>query len=116
VIYTTAGLAFGSNYNTTFNPARDVGLRFVSWAATYGRVSASKGWNWGWIPLVGPCIGALAGVLTYMFSIEYFWPRTDNLSLPLTEYDMTHQIIGMENNDPSSYNFMASFKDVLIDA
>ena len=114
IIYTAAGLAFGSNYNTTFNPARDLGLRFVSWAAIRGRASPFKGWYW--VPYVGPCIGALAGVLTYIFSIEYFWPRTDNLSLPLTEYDMTHQIIGIENNDPSSYNCMSSFKDVLINA
>ena len=36
---------------------------------------------WFWIPIVGPHIGAILGVVIYVLFIEAHWPETDTLSI-----------------------------------
>lgn len=33
-----------------------------------------KDYSWFWIPIVGPHIGAILGVIIYMLFIEVHWP------------------------------------------
>ncbi|MFF2380432.1 MIP/aquaporin family protein [Streptomyces sp. NPDC058108] len=64
------GLSYGANAGYAINPARDLGPRLFAWAAGW-RELAMPGTSPGafrdyfWIPLVGPLIGGVIGVLVY---------------------------------------------------
>src|SRR4029453_18567259 len=64
-IVTAIGVSFGFNAGYAINPARDLGPRLFTAVAGWGGgvFSASNGW-W-WVPVVAPCIGAVAGAFTY---------------------------------------------------
>ncbi|XP_057373219.1 aquaporin-3-like [Daphnia carinata] len=57
------GVAYGSNGGYALNPARDLAPRLVTYFGGWGsRVFSFRGYNWFWIFLVGPHVGALLGV------------------------------------------------------
>lgn len=69
------GLSYGANAGYAINPARDLGPRLFAWAAGWGDVAmpgtvpGSFSWYF-WIPIVGPLVGGVIGILIYDFFIS----------------------------------------------
>jgi glycerol uptake facilitator protein len=71
------GTSFGPNSGYAINPARDFGPRLFAYFAGWGKVAlpgnfSAPGFhfsNYFWIPIVGPLIGGVIGVLLYDFFI-----------------------------------------------
>ncbi len=71
------GTSLGANTGYAINPARDFGPRLFAWAAGWGRVAlpgtySAPGFhfsNYFWIPIVGPLVGGIIGILLYDFFI-----------------------------------------------
>jgi glycerol uptake facilitator protein len=67
------GMSFGANAGYAINPARDFGPRVFAWIAGWGDVALPGTFNFGdatftayfWIPIVGPIIGGVIGILLY---------------------------------------------------
>lgn len=69
------GICFGANCGYALNPARDLAPRILTLIAGWGTpVFSYKDYTWFWIPIVGPHIGAIFGVIIYMLFIEGHWP------------------------------------------
>jgi glycerol uptake facilitator protein len=64
------GMSVGANAGYAINPARDFGPRLFAWLAGWGQtalpgtVDGSFSWYF-WIPIVGPLVGGVIGVLIY---------------------------------------------------
>lgn len=64
------GMSFGANAGYAINPARDFGPRLFAWLAGWqnlampGSLSGAFSWYF-WVPIVGPLIGGVVGVLAY---------------------------------------------------
>lgn len=64
------GMSFGANAGYAINPARDFGPRLLTWMAGWkdlafpGSLSGAFSSYW-WIPIVGPLVGGVIGVLVY---------------------------------------------------
>ncbi len=64
------GMSFGANAGYAINPARDLGPRLFTWIAGWqdlampGTLEGAFS-NYFWIPIVGPLIGGVLGVLAY---------------------------------------------------
>ncbi|MFJ4820447.1 MIP/aquaporin family protein [Streptomyces sp. NPDC088801] len=64
------GMSFGANAGYAINPARDFGPRLFTWMAGWkdlafpGSLSEAFSSYW-WIPIVGPLVGGVIGVLVY---------------------------------------------------
>jgi len=70
LVVAAIGLSFGSNAGYAINPARDFGPRLFAFFAGWGDValpgSVANSFEWYfWIPIVGPLIGGIVGVLIY---------------------------------------------------
>jgi glycerol uptake facilitator protein len=71
------GMSYGPNAGYAINPARDFGPRFVAWLFGWGKVAFPGTYsagafhfsNYFWIPIVGPLVGGVVGVLLYDFFI-----------------------------------------------
>ncbi|XP_057373613.1 aquaporin-9-like [Daphnia carinata] len=60
------GVAYGSNGGYALNPARDLAPRLVSFLGGWGLgVFSFREYNWFWIFLVGPHVGAILGVCIF---------------------------------------------------
>jgi glycerol uptake facilitator protein len=68
------GMSFGANAGYAINPARDFGPRLFAYFAGWGKVALPGSYNFGggfafsnyfWIPIVGPLIGGVIGVVIY---------------------------------------------------
>jgi MIP family channel proteins len=59
------GVAFGFNSGYAINPARDFGPRLFTALAGWGGGVFTAGGGWWWVPIVAPCIGAIAGAFVY---------------------------------------------------
>ena len=59
------GAAFGFNSGYAINPARDLGPRFFTALAGWGSEVFRAGNNWWWVPVIAPCVGAIAGGWVY---------------------------------------------------
>ncbi|MGH3291883.1 MAG: MIP/aquaporin family protein, partial [Trebonia sp.] len=68
------GMSYGANAGYAINPARDFGPRLFAYFAGWGRVALPGTYNNGtgfafsnyfWIPIVGPLIGGVIGVVLY---------------------------------------------------
>jgi glycerol uptake facilitator protein len=67
------GMSFGANAGYAINPARDFGPRLFSFFAGWGKVAlpgsySAPGFSFSWyfwIPIVGPLIGGVIGVVIY---------------------------------------------------
>ncbi len=71
------GMSYGANAGYAINPARDFGPRLFAYIAGWGKVAlpgtySAPGFhfsNYFWIPIIGPLIGGIIGVLIYDFFI-----------------------------------------------
>jgi len=68
------GMTFGFNTGYAINPARDLGPRVFTAVAGWGSEVFRAGGGWWWVPIVGPCVGALLGGLVYDALITRFHP------------------------------------------
>jgi glycerol uptake facilitator protein len=67
------GMSYGANAGYAINPARDFGPRLFAWIAGWGKVAMPGSYSVGtfhfsgyfWVPIVGPLIGGILGVLIY---------------------------------------------------
>ena len=68
------GMSFGANAGYAINPARDFGPRLLAWFAGWGQTALPGNGvgfsNYFWIPIVGPLVGGIVGVLVYDFFIK----------------------------------------------
>ncbi|MCK8433449.1 aquaporin family protein [Streptomyces sp. D2-8] len=64
------GMSYGANAGYAINPARDLGPRLFTWMAGWdglafpGSLAGAFSGYW-WIPIVGPLVGGVIGVLVY---------------------------------------------------
>ncbi len=59
------GMTYGLNAGYAINPARDLGPRLFTAVAGWGNQVFVAHDYWWWVPVVGPCIGAVLGGLVY---------------------------------------------------
>lgn len=59
------GATFGFNSGYAINPARDLGPRLFTAVAGWGSDVFRAGNAWWWVPVVAPCLGAIAGGWVY---------------------------------------------------
>lgn len=59
------GMTYGLNAGYAINPARDLGPRLFTAFAGWGDQVFTAHDYWWWVPVVGPCIGAVLGGLVY---------------------------------------------------
>ncbi len=59
------GAAFGFNSGYAINPARDIGPRLFTAVGGWGIEVFRAGNYWWWVPIVGPCVGAVLGAWAY---------------------------------------------------
>lgn len=60
------GAALGVQTAYAINPARDLGPRLMTYLVGYGReVWDYRSQYWLWCPIIGPIMGAMAGVAVY---------------------------------------------------
>jgi glycerol uptake facilitator protein len=74
-IVAVIGFSYGTNAGYALNPARDLGPRFFSYLLGWGRLAFSGDYGpasqYWWIPIAGPLIGGVVGVLLYDFFIGH---------------------------------------------
>ncbi|MFF7678487.1 MIP/aquaporin family protein [Actinacidiphila glaucinigra] len=82
------GLSYGANAGYAINPARDFGPRLFAWAMGWGELAlpGSQPGAFGdyfWVPIVGPLIGGVIGVLVYdLFIGDVLHIRTRMAKVP----------------------------------
>jgi glycerol uptake facilitator len=67
------GMSYGANAGYAINPARDFGPRLLAFFAGWGQTALPGSYhllgvgfsNYWWVPIVGPLIGAVIGVVIY---------------------------------------------------
>ena len=72
-IVAAIGISYGANAGYAINPARDFGPRLFAWIAGWGKVALPGSYHaigfhfsdYFWIPIVGPLIGGVIGVVIY---------------------------------------------------
>ncbi|MFH8339412.1 MIP/aquaporin family protein [Streptomyces sp. AM6-12] len=69
-IVAAIGMSFGANAGYAINPARDFGPRLLTYAEGWGSLAfpgsvAGVFSDYWWIPIVGPLVGGVIGVLVY---------------------------------------------------
>ena len=68
------GMSYGANAGYAINPARDFGPRLFAAIAGWGQVALPGNGggfsNYFWIPIVGPLVGGVIGILVYDFFIK----------------------------------------------
>lgn len=69
LVVVAIGLTFGTNAGYAINPARDFGPRLFTFFEGWGSIAFPGKFDWfssyWWIPIAGPLIGGVIGVLVY---------------------------------------------------
>ncbi|WP_432056628.1 MIP/aquaporin family protein [Streptomyces sp. bgisy022] len=69
LIVVAIGLTFGTNAGYAINPARDFGPRLLAYFEGWGDIAFPGSFEWfsgyWWIPILGPLVGGVIGVLVY---------------------------------------------------
>jgi MIP family channel proteins len=73
------GMTFGYNAGYAINPARDLGPRLFTAVAGWGGEVFRAGRHWWWVPIVGPCVGAVLGGYVYDLLIARHHPREERM-------------------------------------
>jgi MIP family channel proteins len=71
------GMTFGFNAGYAINPARDLSPRLFTYLAGWGPAVFREGNYWWWVPVVAPCVGAIAGGMVYELLIAKHHPSLD---------------------------------------
>jgi MIP family channel proteins len=71
------GMSFGFNAGYAINPARDLGPRLFTALAGWGAEVFRAGNHWWWVPIVGPCVGAVLGGAVYDLFITRHHPKAE---------------------------------------
>jgi MIP family channel proteins len=71
------GMTFGFNAGYAINPARDLGPRLFTAVAGWGSEVFRAGHHWWWVPIVGPCVGAVLGGAVYDLLITRHHPEEE---------------------------------------
>ncbi len=66
------GVAFGFNAGYAINPARDLGPRLFTAIGGWGSGVFSAGNGGWWVPIVGPTVGGVIGVMVYDLFVGRF--------------------------------------------
>jgi MIP family channel proteins len=70
------GMSFGYNAGFALNPARDLGPRiFTAVAGWGGQPFSFRNYDWFWVPIIGPHVGAFVGMAFYKLFIGLHWPK-----------------------------------------
>jgi glycerol uptake facilitator protein len=73
LVVAAIGLSYGVNAGYAINPARDFGPRLLTWLAGWARIAFPGRYEWfsgyWWIPIAGPLVGGVVGILAYDFFI-----------------------------------------------
>jgi glycerol uptake facilitator protein len=64
------GMSYGANAGYAINPARDFGPRLLAYFAGWGKVALPGVHDYFWVPIVGPFVGGVLGVLVYDWLIH----------------------------------------------
>jgi len=70
------GLLCSYEYNcgAALNPARDLSPRLFTLMAGYGgEVFSFRNFNWFWVPILGPHLGAIIGFAFYEICVGIHW-------------------------------------------
>lgn len=70
------GMTYGLNAGYAINPARDLGPRLLTFVAGWGDQVFRAHNYWWWVPVVGPCIGAVGGGFVYDLLITRFHDKS----------------------------------------
>jgi glycerol uptake facilitator protein len=65
LVVAAIGMSFGANAGYAINPARDFGPRLFAWFTGWGQVAIPGIHNYFWVPIVGPFVGGVVGVIVY---------------------------------------------------
>ena len=69
MVVVAIGMTFGTNAGYAINPARDLGPRVLTWLAGWGQLALPGTYetfsNYWWIPIVGPLVGGVIGIVVY---------------------------------------------------
>jgi glycerol uptake facilitator protein len=90
LVVAAVGMSFGANSGYAINPARDLGPRLFAWLAGWGEI-AVPGTVRGsfsaymWVPIVGPLIGGVIGVVLYDLFIGDVLHARSKLQEPVIE-------------------------------
>ena len=75
MIIAVIGCSYGTNAGYALNPARDLGPRLFAYFAGWGKLALSGDYGsttqYWWIPIIGPLVGAVAGIFLYDFFIGH---------------------------------------------
>ncbi|XP_036368211.1 aquaporin-7-like isoform X2 [Octopus sinensis] len=72
------GVTFGFNCGYAINPARDLSPRLFTLMAGWGtEVFSFRDYNWFWVPIIGPHIGAILGILLYDVTVGLHWESSE---------------------------------------
>lgn len=72
--------AFSYNCGNPLNPARDLAPRIFTAMCGWGSaVFSFRSYNWFWVPVVGPHLGAVIGVWIYKLAVDNHWKDEDEV-------------------------------------
>ena len=83
LVVVAIGASFGFNTGYAINPARDLGPRIFTALAGWGSGVFAAGNGWWWVPVVAPCVGALAGGFLYDACVGNRFAAPERLSEPV---------------------------------
>lgn len=66
------GVSFGFNAGYAINPARDLGPRLFTAVGGWGSGVFTAGNGWWWVPVLGPSVGGVVGVVVYDLFVGRF--------------------------------------------
>lgn len=65
------GISFGVGTGYAINPARDFGPRLFTWLAGWGANALPGPYDYWWVPILGPLVGATIAAPIYTWFIEW---------------------------------------------
>jgi len=75
LVVVAIGASFGTNAGYAINPARDLGPRLITYIFGWGQLSFPGHFqyfdHYWWIPIAGPLVGGVVGILIYDFLIGH---------------------------------------------
>ncbi|KAK7116040.1 aquaporin-10-like [Littorina saxatilis] len=99
------GMTFGLNCGYALNPARDLAPRAFTALAGWGSAPFSfRNYNWFWVPIVGPHIGALLGAHLYQIFVGLHWPDVDDVTPEAELEPIRKRLIELHPSEKESYS------------